>query len=372
MNLATLPWRNLTAQRVRSALTVLGIAVAVGAFIALTGLTRGIQHSFETGIGDTGADFVVSQRNTYSLVSSSVGQDFGEALSAVPGVEQVSGVVLTVAELDESANIFVTGWPKGSFLWSSLDLYAGKPPDGPRQLVLGRSIARALGKTVGDEVSLQYESFVISGLSRSDSVFNQNIAITQLPVLQDLLGRPGTVSLFQVRLTRPVTPAEASKIKAKLAAVSPLLDVNDSEEFAGNMRFEQTLGTIASAVSLVMILASSILVANTLLMSVSERSQEFGILAAIGWTPGMIRALVVSEGLMMCVIGSVAGIGLGIGAMYVVSWMQVFAGLLEPYITLGIVGQATGWVCLVGTAAAFYPAWRVTRIAPSAALRGLR
>ncbi|MBK8439703.1 MAG: hypothetical protein IPL38_09420 [Rhodobacter sp.] len=111
------------------------------------------------------------------------------------------------------------------------------------------------------------------------------------------MGRPGIVSLFQVRLTRPVTPEAAAGVKARLAAISPLLDVSDSAEFAGNMQFERTLGTIASAVSLVMmILASSILVANTLVMSVSERRQEFGILAAIGWTPGMIRVLVVAEG----------------------------------------------------------------------------
>ena len=372
MNLSTLPLRNLASQRVRSALTILGFAVAVGAFIALTGLTRGIQHSFESGLGDIGADFVVSQRNTYSFVSSSVAQDFGTALAAVKGVEQASGVVLTVAEVDETANIFVTGWPEDSFLWASLELHAGAAPTGPRELVLGRSIAQALGKDVGDEVTMQYESFVISGLSVSDSVFNQNIAITRLPVLQELLGRPGIVSLFQVRLTRPVTPEAAAGVKARLAAISPLLDVSDSAEFAGNMQFERTLGTIASAVSLVMILASSILVANTLVMSVSERRQEFGILAAIGWTPGMIRVLVVAEGLMMCVAGSLAGIAIGIGAMYAVSWMRVFAGLLEPYITLGIVAQAVGWVCCVGTLAALYPAWRVTRIAPSAAIRGLR
>lgn len=372
MNLWTLPWRSLAAQRLRTTLTILGIAVAVAAFVALTGLTRGILHSFESGVGDTGADFVVSQRNSYSLVGSALTEDFATALAGVEGVEQVSGVVLAVAELDETANIFVTGWPDDSFLWESLELTEGRAPQGPRDLVLGRSIAQALGKQVGDEVPLQYETFVISGLSESESVFNQNIAVLALAPLQDLLGRPGIVSLFQVRLERPMSPEAAEAVKARLAAVSPLLEVSTSAEFAGNMRFEQTLGTIASAVSLVMILASSILVANTLLMSVSERSHEFGILAAIGWTPARIRGLVVAEGLIMCVLGSVAGVGLGIAAMYAVSWMQVFAGLLEPYVTYGIVAQATGWVCGVGTLAAFYPAWRVTRIAPSAALRGQR
>ena len=371
MNLMTLPWRTIASQKVRSTLTILGIAVSVGAFIALTGLTQGIQHAFDKGIGDVGADFVVSQHNTYSLVSSSVSEELGASLAAVPGVAAAAGVVLTIAEADDTASIFVTGWPDGSFLWGALDLAEGSAPVGDTELVLGQSVARALGKGVGDQVTFQYQTFRISGLARSDSVFNQNIAVLRLPVLQDLLGRPGIVSLFQIRMTRPVTIEMAEQVRAALAAVSPLLDVSDSDEFANNMQFEKTLGAIASAVSLVMILASSILVANTLLMSVSERSQEFGILAAIGWTPARIRGLVVTEGLMMCIIGSLLGIGVGIGTMYLVSWLRVFAGLLEPYVTLGIVARAVGWVTLVGPIAAFYPAWRVTRLPPSAAIRGL-
>ncbi|WP_291832705.1 ABC transporter permease [Limimaricola sp.] len=372
MNLLTLPWRNIAAQKVRSTLTVLGIAVAVGAFIALTGLTRGMQYSFDHGLGDIGADYVVSQRNTYSLTSSSVSEDIGPKLAAVPGVAAVSGVVLSVTEVDNEANIFVTGWPDDSFLWQSLKLASGRPPQGDREVVLGQSVARALGKGVGDTISMQYEDFRISGLAVSTSVFNQNIAVTRLAVLQDMLGRPSAVSLYQVRLERPFTPERAEEIRAGLAAVSPLIDVSNSEEFAGNMQFEKTMDAVAKVVSLLMILASSILVANTLLMSVSERGQEFGILAAIGWTPARVRMLVVAEGVMMCVLGSVIGIGLGVFAMYVVSWMRIFAGLLEPYLTTAIVAQAVGWVLLVGPLSALYPAWRVTRIPPSAAIRGQR
>ena len=372
MNLLTLPARNLAAQKVRSALTILGIAVAVGSFIALTGLTRGIQHSYEHGIGDVGGDYVVSQRDTYSLVSSSVSQEFTTTLGSVPGVEEAAGVVLSIAEVDEDANIFVTGWPDGSFLWNSLNLAEGVAPAGDREVVLGRTVAEALGKGVGDQIEMQYERFRISGISVPDSVFNQNVAVTRLSVLQQLLGRPGSVSLFQIRLERPFNAEAAEQVKTRLAAVSPLLEVSDSAEFAGNMQFVKTVGAIASAVSLVMILASSILVANTLLMAVTERGQEFGILAAIGWTPGKVRLLVVVEGLMMCIIGSIIGIGLGIVAMHFVSWLRVSAGLLEPYLTFRIVAEAIGWVTFVGPLAALYPAWRVTRIPPSAAIRGLR
>ncbi|WP_035521862.1 ABC transporter permease [Hoeflea sp. BAL378] len=372
MNLLTLPARNLLSQRMRSALTVLGIAVAVGSFIALTGLTRGLQDGYAQGVGDVGGDFVVAQRGTYSLVSSSISEELVERLDAVPGVEEAAGIILSIAEVDDEANIFVAGWPDGSFLWRSLVLEQGVAPVGDREVVLGRAVAEALGKTVGDEILIQYEPFRVAGISVPDSVFNQNVAVARLPGLQELFGRPASVSLVQVRLARPVDARQAAGVKAALASVSPVIEVSDSAEFAQNMDFVKTVDAITSAVSLVMILASSILVANTLLMSVSERVQEFGILAAIGWTPARIRLLVVVEGVMLCVLGSLFGIGLGVAAMHLVSWLRISAGLLEPYLSVAIVAEALTWVMLIGPLAALYPAWRVTRAPPSAALRGVR
>lgn len=372
MNILTLPLRNLASQKLRTVLTILGIAVAVGSFVALTGLTRGLQNSYESGMGDVGGDFIVSQRGTYSLVSSSIAEDTAKSIAAVAGVEEAAAVLLSISEVDEEANIFVTGWPDGSFLWRSLNLEAGALPQDGRDVILGSKIAEALGKSVGDSISIQYEDFRIAGISFPDSVFNQNVAVMKLKPMQDLIGRPDSVSLLQVRLKRPVDAAAADRIRTQLAAAAPNLDVSDSTEFADSMQFVKTIRAIASAVSIVMILASSILVANTLLMSVSERTQEFGILSAIGWTPLRIRLLVVAEGLMMCLLGSIVGVGLGILAMHFVSWLRVSAGLLEPYISSEILAQSIGWVAVLGPLAALYPAWRATRIAPSAAMRGLK
>lgn len=115
MNLLSLPARNLMSQKLRSTLTVLGIAVAVGSFVALTGLTRGLQDSYSQGVGDVGGDYVVSQRGTYSLVSSSISEELVARLDAVAGVDEAAGIVLSIAAVDEEANIFVTAGRKAVF-----------------------------------------------------------------------------------------------------------------------------------------------------------------------------------------------------------------------------------------------------------------
>ena len=101
MNELTLPLRGLRARPLRTLLTVIGIAVAVAGFVALTGLTAGVQQSFASGINENGADLVVSQRSAFNLVSSTVPRSLEPALAADPGVEAVSGVLLNITTADE-------------------------------------------------------------------------------------------------------------------------------------------------------------------------------------------------------------------------------------------------------------------------------
>ena len=114
---------------------------------------------------------------------------------------------------------------------------------------------------------------------------------------------------------------------------------------------------------------AALAIANTLLMAVSERTFEIGILASLGWRPVRILKLILAEGLIMSVVGGVIGIGLGILAMNLVSKAGVAAGLMEPYMTTGIIVQAILAALLAGPIGALYPAWRATRLVPAEALR---
>jgi putative ABC transport system permease protein len=369
MNELTLPLRNLIGQPLRALLTVLGIAVAVGSFVAMTGLTHGVQASFESGLGEPGGDLVVSQRDTFSLLSSSVPQGIAPELM-VEGVEAVSPVLLDVTTADDQANIVISGWPEDSFLWKHLTLSAGRTPaPGQQEVVLGETIAKGLGKGIGDTVELEFEPYTIVGIATFSTVLNQNIALVGIDHLQELLGREATVTLFQVRLTRPLNPGGVDAVRQRIAAAAPNFSVSDTEEFASNIRFFQIIQAIASSISIVVMATAVLVVANTLLMAVNERTYELGILAAIGWRPARILRLILIEGLVMSVIGGLLGIGIGLLAMEVVSRTEIAAGVLEPYTSPWLIGQAVIAVLIAGPLGALYPAWRATRLVPAEALR---
>jgi putative ABC transport system permease protein len=369
VNELTLPLRNLLGRPLRAVLTILGIAVAVGGFVALTGLTAGVQHSFSSGIQETGADLVVSQKNTFNVIGSTVPASLGPTLS-VEGVQAVSGVLLNVMTIDEQANIVVAGWPDGSFLWGDVHLTKGRlPKSGENAVVLGSSIAGALGKGLGDTVELQYQPYAIVGIADFATALNENIAIVPLAGMQQLLSRPNILTLYELQLTRPVDDASVAAIKTRLTAAAPDYDVGTTDQFASNIQLFSVLSAVAATVSLVVLAMASIVVANTLLMAVTERTFEIGVLAAVGWSPLRILRLILIEGVLMSAVGGIIGIGLGVIAMELASRTQVAAGMLESYLTAGSVVRAMVFVLIAGPLGALYPAWRATRLQPAEALR---
>ena len=371
MNLATLTVRNLAGQPVRSGLTILGVAVAIASFIALTGMTEGAQQSFASGIDEPGGDLVATQRDAYSLLSSSVPESLGKQLAAVEGVDAASAVLLNITTAADEANVVITGWPPDSFMWRNLHIIEGRVPLASEEwsVVLGETIMKALGKSVGDTIELQFQPYTIVGVAAFETVLNRNIAIVPLAGLQELLGRQGTVTLYQLRLKRPLDEDRTAAVRARLSAVSDDVAVTTTGEFAGNLRFFRLMQAIASTVSAIILVTAVLAIANTMLMAVNERTFELGILASIGWRPSRILRLVLIEGFAISVIGGVIGLGLGMLAMDVASWTRLAAGLLEPYMTWTLVVEALIAVLLAGPIGALYPAWHATRLLPAEALR---
>ncbi|MBZ9767230.1 ABC transporter permease [Mesorhizobium sp. CA6] len=367
----TLPLRGLIARPLRTLLTVLGIALAVAGFVALSGLTAGVQRSFASGIDENGADLVVSQRSTFNLVSSTVPRALGPALSAVPNVEAVSGVLLNITTADEDANIVMAGWPSGSFLWKDVPLVAGRlpVPGDPWPVILGQSIAGALDKRVGDTVELQFQPYRIVGIASFSSMLNQNSAIVPLEGLQQLLSREDAFTLFEVRLKRPLDADGIAAARTRLVAAAPGFVVVDTEQFANSIRIFDLLRAIARTISLVVMAMASVAVANTLLMAVNERTFEIGVLAALGWAPRRILRLILIEGVFMSAAGGVIGIVLGALTMEAAAKTRVAAGLIVPYLSGWSIAQALIFVFIAGPLGALYPAWRATRLLPAEALR---
>jgi putative ABC transport system permease protein len=367
----SIPARNLGRRPVRSVLTALGVALAVAGFIVLTGFSRGMQHAWTASLLERGVQITAVPRGTVQVLAASIDQSDAARVAAVRGVRDAAGELADMVMLPTGQPVLVVGWPPGSFLWDTLRLSAGRLPRPGRggAAVLGEGLARALRLGPGDSLSLLGTPLTISAVFRPSSVINNNMLILPLPALQRLLHRPGQVTVLDVRLARPGDAGEFRAVASRLSAAFPGLAFSETRFVADSNEIMRLIRAMAWGISLIALTMGLFTVLNTLLMSVTERIREFGILSAVGWSPGRVLAMVVLEGLGLSLAGSAAGIALGLAGLRWLAASPMLRGLVEPQVDGRLFLEVSAVTLILGAAGSLYPAARAVRVHPVEALR---
>src|ERR1700738_1743475 len=110
MNLVGLALRNLRRRPVRTGLSILGIALAVGGALALIALSRSIQDSSREAINELGDDFVVTQKGAADIFGGFIPESTIERVAALPGVARVSGELFMFATRAGARSVLTVGW----------------------------------------------------------------------------------------------------------------------------------------------------------------------------------------------------------------------------------------------------------------------
>ena len=368
----SIPLRNLGQRRLRTALTILGIAVGVGSLVSLVGMSRGADRAFILAAMTRETHLIATRKGAVDVLAVSVEEAIGREIEKREEVAEVAGELLGILDVwrdgdDETLHMIVTGWPKESFLWNSFDLSEGTVPV-PRwpegfDIVLGENWAEALDKRPGDPVELLGYPGTVCGVAVSQIVANRQMGFMALSDLQEIVREPGQISTFNIRLEDPGTIESRTALCTELEQEFPDLSFYPSEELAAESAALGFLRAFTGANSVVAIAVALIVTVNTLLMSVVERRVEFAIYSALGWAPGRILSLVLIEGVLLCLIGGFLGVLVG---WTVLQWIASLPYLLaiettfDPFL---VVVWAIAIVAL-GIGGSLYPAWRASRTRP--------
>ena len=162
---------------------------------------------------------------------------------------------------------------------------------------------------------------------------------------------------------KPALPPETAKIAAKstVEVRSPEDWAEQFEEFSGDLELFLTM------ISGVGFLIAVLSILNTMLMSVMERTGEFGILRAMGWKRSEVMQLVMSESAVIGLAGGIVGVILGTLASLVAN--EVWPDRLSLHVSLGLAMFAFVMSTLLGVAGGLYPAWKAARLSPMDAIR---
>lgn len=372
--------KNLIRRKLRSLLTISGVAVAIATVVTLVGVSYGLKRSAAEAFESHGVDLVVVRAGTVQRVASSMNEDLAGRLAEMPGVAHVIPALTDVVSLGGEGLIGVPvhGWIPDSSIWDTVKITAGRrlESDESGSVVLGSLLAHNLGKGVGDEVEIEQKNFKVVGVFETKSVYESGAAVVPLHDLQELMDRPGQVSEFMIVLDTQLANRAAALadlrsrvVKLHDAQHKPLgLTAQETEEYVNNDLEIQLAEDMAWATSLIALSIGSVGVLNTMLMSVLERTQEIGVLRAIGWPKLRIVRMIVGES---CVL-SLAGAGLGMFAAVALtaglSRLPAAGGLIRGDTSLDVLAAGLGVAAGMGLVGSLYPALRGASLRPTEAL----
>ncbi|GMA13814.1 ABC transporter permease [Deinococcus metallilatus] len=379
-DLWSLAWRGLTRRPVRTLLTALGITVAVASMVVFLSLGEGIRKVFTSELGAIGPDVQVSlsgfsqglapQPNLPQTVVGDL-----QKLSGELGITSVTPVVMAVrGSLDVSQSVVLYGLPAAQgvrAVFPNVQAARGRAltaaDEGQGVAVVGAKAAKNLHLGVGSRLNLNRRSRVeVVGILAPESGLVDNFIFLPLSTLQRAEGAQGRVSLVALKLANPRDArAVASTISRRLN-----LEAQTQSDFLSFVdRALRISDAVRFGISLIALIVGGLAVANTVMMGVFERTREFGTLRAIGARPGFVRTLVLTESLLLALVGGVGGLLLGlVGIAAVNAYTQSLAGIDAAALTPRLTLLALGISLLLGLISGLLPARSASRLSITEAL----
>jgi putative ABC transport system permease protein len=378
--------QGLRTRKLRAALSALGIAIGIGAMVAVVGVSSSAQANLIAEIDALGTNLLTVSPgsdflgNATELPASSVAM-IGHMLDVVrdapvyqlsnanvyrtPYVpsEQTGGISVDATD-DSLPRVAGTTIASGHFLTAVSNRYP--------EVVLGADAAATLQiiHTGGHVmVDLGNRWFVVIGVLkpvRLDASLN-SVAFISLPIAERLFQTTASPSEIYVRTTQPSVTEVADLLAPTADSQDPsgVSVQRPSDALEARAAAEGQFTTLLLGLGAVALLVGAIGIANIMVISVLERRGEIGLRRALGATRGHITLQFLSESALLAAIGGAAGLLIGAGAteIYATAKHEPF---IVPLYAL-IAAPCAGF--MIGSLAGLYPAAKAAQLSPTEALR---
>ncbi|MEI6451033.1 MAG: ABC transporter permease [Actinomycetes bacterium] len=378
----------LLANKRRSAITVLGVVIGVGAVIAMVAAGSGAQKDVLGSVSSMGSNLIYINAASDTPGGKPLTYDDAEAVSKLMGVAQVApqaGGVSTIAYGGKSAFCYMFGTTPNYLSIRDARIAVGRfftqadVQRSARVAVLGLQNADDLGTRdlVGEKVMVGGAPFTVIGIlwpRGGTALFNQD-QVTLVPITTAMQRVTGTDALFNiiVQVTNPdemnLVPQRIAELLRQRHRLSPASQddfvVQSQVDLLGIMGAITTILTaLLGGIAAISLLVGGIGIMNIMLVSVTERTREIGIRKALGARRSDILGQFLIESVMLSLLGGIAGVGVGYALALTAAWVFDLSVVIQPSVVL----LAFAVSAAVGVFFGVYPAWKASRQDPIEAL----
>jgi putative ABC transport system permease protein len=372
--------RALTARKLRTALTALGIVLGVALVYGTLAIGRtaidGIKRSFASAYGKT--DLVVAP-----LGNGTVPEATAREVARVPGVAVATprlSLFAFVLARGERKQVLLFGTdPRTAAASANEELVTGRRPVSGEEVDVEQRFADAYGMRVGSQVTLAGRGGTrrlrVVGLVRAAGGAQPPFYFFYAPLrtVQRDLDERGLITEVNVVAG---DPAQTTALQARLrGALGPGFAVKTPEGKSKEVTDQfQSFTLFISIFGAISLFVGAFLIFNAFSMTVLQRTRELGMLRALGARRRSVLGFILAEAAVLGVTGSLAGLALGLGLARGLAWlMGVTLGfpIGSVVVPASAVATALGAGILTALVAALQPAIRASRVSPVAALREL-
>ncbi|MBO36743.1 MAG: hypothetical protein CL612_02815 [Anaerolineaceae bacterium] len=358
--------RNLWRRPTRTFVTLISIGLGVGFTFALMGMTSGMESMFTNYMSSGDSDLMVEEKDAADASLSVISERTANSIRAHPEVRSVSRIVWGITTAPGLPFFMVNGLDPRESKINDYNVREGRTLQRSGEVILGRLAANSLKKDLDDKMRIAGARFTIVGIYENGVSFEDTGAAISLRDAQNLFDKKGEVSFLGVALHDQKRAVDvANMLEQQFADVM----VGTTSTFTEKMQDFKTMESMMNAMSGLTMLVGGIVMMNAMLMSVFERTQEIGLLRAVGWKRKRVVGMIVIEGLALSLFSGVAGVGIGIGLNSILGLIPLYGSFFNPIYEGPTFLQIGVLVLVLGVVGSIYPAWKAASLKPIEALR---
>lgn len=364
MGIYRLSLKNFKRRKLRSALTMLGVIIGVIALVVLMGIGTGMKTYVESQTTNFYGDVTILNASGGSSLMGSSGDTF-LSKSAVSKIENMSK--LYNIQKQTQFNTEINNMPVivvGLSDWNQIKIV-----NGTQGVVISKSIADNFNYKIGSNITIKDKKLVVTGITKADGGPG-GAGVVVLDTDTALPLNDNKVSLITANTKSD--PASVSKEVESNVNGTTALTKSDLSKQIGDM--VNGIILFISAIAGIALLVGMISIINIMLVNVTERTREIGVLKAIGFTNREILGSILVEAGFLGFIAAVIGVIIAAVLMQIVivmfaPQMNMDNITLAQMLPLWLVGGVIGGATLLSIIAGLYPAWRASRLNVVEALR---
>jgi putative ABC transport system permease protein len=361
MSIYKLSFKNFKRRKLRSALTMLGVIIGVTALVVLMGIGTGMTSYMKSQTESLMGDVTIVNSSGGSGFAGSTGNSFlsSKAVSQIENMSQLYDIKKETQFNSELNNmpLLVMGMSD----WNQIKI------NGTPGVVISQSLVDAFNYKIGSNITIKDQKLTVTGITKEGGF---GMGLVFLDVNKALSMNDNKVSSITAN-TKSDPETVKNEIESTVNGTSAITKSDYSKQIEGIM---STVTLFVGAIASVALLVGVISIINIMLVNVSERTREIGVLKAIGFTNREILGSILAEAGLLGFIASIMGIIVAailmeIGIMFFAQQLGMDSISLAQTLPLWLVAGVIGGATLLSVLAGLYPAWRASRLNVVEALR---